>query len=164
MAGLPLRRRAGDGASVIAVADGDREQAKAVADELAAEMWSVRRATVRRRARSRRRRCGGRSRRTRHAGRAGRPRATTSAAVRPATAPCSWPNLLRQKATGFVVALYAPAAVAAAKAAGIGGTFDATVGGAWTGCTATRSVRGVVRSLHDGKWIGRARPVTAAGG
>jgi microcystin degradation protein MlrC len=63
-------------------------------------------------------------------------------------------ELLRQKATGFVVALYAPAAVAAAKAAGIGGAFEATVGGAVDRMHGEPvHVRGRVRSLHEGKWV-----------
>src|SRR5207249_7938996 len=37
-------------------------------------------------------------------------------------------ELLRQRATGFVVVLHAPEAVALAQSAGVGGTFEATVG------------------------------------
>ncbi len=63
-------------------------------------------------------------------------------------------ELLRQNATGFVVALYAPEAVAQAKASGIGGTFEAEVGGAVDRMHGDPvKVRGNVRMLHDGQWV-----------
>ncbi len=63
-------------------------------------------------------------------------------------------ELLRQKATGFVVALHAPDAVAAAKQAGIAGLFEAVVGGSVDQLHGEPiPIRGHVQSLHDGKWI-----------
>jgi microcystin degradation protein MlrC len=63
-------------------------------------------------------------------------------------------ELLRQKAKGFVVALYAPQAVVKARAIGVGGTFEAAVGGAVDRMHGDPvAVRGTVLSLHDGKWI-----------
>jgi microcystin degradation protein MlrC len=157
MAGFPYADVPNAGAAVIAVADGKMEQAKAVADKLAAEMWRVREQL-------------------------NVPCPEPAEAVKRAMASTRHPvvlvdlgdnigggsagdgtvllaELLRQKATGFVVALYAPAAVAAAKAVGIGGAFDATVGGAVDRMHGEPvHVRGRVRSLHEGKWIeGEAR-------
>ncbi len=63
-------------------------------------------------------------------------------------------ELLHQNAEGWLVILYDPEAVAAAKRAGIDGAFDMPIGGK------SRSthgkpvpVRGKVRSLHQGKFI-----------
>lgn len=62
-------------------------------------------------------------------------------------------ELLKQHAKGFVVVLYAPGAVARARAVGAGGTLEATVGGAVDKLHGYPvAVRGTVRSLHDGKW------------
>jgi microcystin degradation protein MlrC len=60
-------------------------------------------------------------------------------------------ELLRQHAQGWVVVLNDPGAVAFAKSAGIGGTFDRSVGGR-SPSSATKPVRvkGTVRSLHQG--------------
>jgi microcystin degradation protein MlrC len=63
-------------------------------------------------------------------------------------------ELLRQQAKGFAVVLHAPAAVAAAKAVGVGAKFEATVGGAVDKLHGDPvTVRGVVKSLHAGKWV-----------
>jgi microcystin degradation protein MlrC len=63
-------------------------------------------------------------------------------------------ELLSQQARGWVVVLYDPAAVRAAKSAGIGGVFAMEVGGR---CQGVRSspvrVEGKVRSLHTGRYI-----------
>jgi microcystin degradation protein MlrC len=152
MAGFPYADVPDMGASVVVVADGDRARAEAVANDLAGAMWAVR-------------------------DRLNLPSRRPDEAVRDALA-CRTPpallidlgdnigggsagdgtvllaELLKQHATGFVVPLYAPAAMAQAKDAGVGGTVEITVGGS-TGTLhgPTVRVRGVVRSLHDGKWL-----------
>jgi microcystin degradation protein MlrC len=157
MAGFPYADVPEMGPSVIAVTDGDKQLAKAVADELAAAMWDVREQLY-------------------------VPCPQPDEAVRRAAASTRTPvllvdlgdnvgggsagdgtvllaELLKQKVKGFVVALHAPDAVARAKAVGVGGILDVTVGGAvdrMHGDPVT--VRGAVRSLHDGKWVeGEAR-------
>ncbi len=152
MAGFPYADVPEMGASVIAVTDGDRTRAKAVADELASAMWAVREQL-------------------------NVISPQPEAAVRKALACTKFPallidlgdnigggsagdgtvllaELLKHHATGFVVPIYAPAAVAQAKDAGVGGTVEVRVGGS-TGPLhgPTLSVRGTVRSLHDGKWV-----------
>jgi microcystin degradation protein MlrC len=63
-------------------------------------------------------------------------------------------ELIRQKATGFIVALYAPEAVKQAKAAGVGAVVELTVGGATDKLHGDPvKVRGAIRLLHDGQWI-----------
>ena len=63
-------------------------------------------------------------------------------------------ELIRQKASGFVVALFAPEAVKQAKATGVGGLIELTVGGATDKLHGEPvKVRGTVRMLHDGQWI-----------
>jgi microcystin degradation protein MlrC len=63
-------------------------------------------------------------------------------------------ELLRRKATGWVVVLADPAAVAQAARAGVGGVFEGPVGGKTDHLHgASAVVRGRVRSLHDGKFI-----------
>ena len=63
-------------------------------------------------------------------------------------------ELIARKARGFVVVLHAPGAVTQAKAVGVGGVLEATVGGAADRMHgAPVAVRGTVRSLHDGKWM-----------
>lgn len=63
-------------------------------------------------------------------------------------------ELLRQKATGFIAALFAPDAVKQAKAIGVGGVMEATVGGAMDRMHGDPvKVRGTVRMIHDGQWI-----------
>ena len=63
-------------------------------------------------------------------------------------------ELLTQHATGWVVVLNDPAAVATAEALGIGGAFDLAVGGhALSSVTKPVRVKGTVRSLHQGRYI-----------
>lgn len=152
MAGFPYADVPEVGASVIVVADGDRSRAKAVADELADAMWAVREQL-------------------------NVLSPEPEEAVRRALA-CTTPpallidlgdnvgggsagdgtvllaELLKQHAKGFVVVIHAPAAVEQAKAVGIGGRLEVTVGGS-TGTLHGDPVRvrGTVRSLHDGKWV-----------
>jgi microcystin degradation protein MlrC len=152
MAGFPYADVPDMGASVIAVTDGDLAEAQNVAVELANAMWDVREHL-------------------------NVPCPQPEWAVRKAIE-CTKPpallidlgdnigggsagdgtvllaELLKQRAGGFVVVMYAPAAVEQAKAVGVGGTVDVTVGGS-TGPLhgAPVRVRGVVRSLHDGKWM-----------
>ena len=151
MAGFPYADVPEMGASVIVVADGNRTHAKAAADELANAMWSVREQL-------------------------NVPCPQPEAAVRTALTGTKSPallidlgdnigggsagdgtvllaELLKQRARGFVVVIHAPAAVEQAKTVGIGGTLEVTVGGA-TGKLHGEPVRvrGMVRSLHEGKW------------
>lgn len=144
MAGFPYADVPNAGASVIAVADGNCELAQEVARQLADQMWGMREllnvtcpnpgeAVARAIASGRRPvllidlgdNIGGGS--------------TGDSTVLLA-------ELILQQAKGFVVVLHEPTAVAAAMAAGIGGKFKAKVG------NEPIAVRGVVRSLHDGKW------------
>lgn len=152
MAGFPYADVPEMGPAVIAVTDGIAERAATVANELAAEMWAVREQLY-------------------------VPCPEPCEAVSQAIASTRPPvllidlgdnigggsagdgtvllaELLRQKATGFVVVLHAPAAVEAAHASGVGAKFEATVGGAVDRLLGDPlAIRGVVKSLHDGKWI-----------
>jgi microcystin degradation protein MlrC len=152
MAGFPYADVPEIGASVIAVADGDEKLAAAVADDLAAAMWDVREqlnvpcpepleAVIRAAASGHRPvllidlgdNIGG--------GSAGDGTVLLA-------------ELLRQRVKGFVVVLYAPAAVEAAKVAGIGGKLEAVVGGAVDRLHGKPvTVRGVVKSIHVGRWL-----------
>jgi microcystin degradation protein MlrC len=152
MAGFPYADVPEMGASVIAVADGNRSHAKAAADELANAMWTVREQL-------------------------NVVSPQPEEAVREALAGTKLPallidlgdnigggsagdgtvllaELLKQHATGFVVPIFAPGAVAQAKDVGVGGAVEVTVGGS-TGPLhgPPVTVRGTVRSLHDGKWV-----------
>lgn len=150
MAGFPYADVPEMGPSVIVVAD-ERARAKAVADELAAAMWAVREQlyvpcpepadAVRRAIASDRRpvllvdlgdNIGG--------GSAGDGTVILA-------------ELLKQRAKGFVAALYAPEAVRVAKAIGVGGVMDGPLGGSDGMHGPPVTVRGVVRSLHEGKWV-----------
>ncbi len=151
MAGFPYADVPEMGASVIAVVNDNRAEAKAVAEELAGAMWGVREQL-------------------------NVPCPQPEEAVRRALA-CNQPpallidlgdnigggsagdgtvllmELLKQHAHGFVVAIFAPEAVAAAKVAGIGHPLEVTVGGSsGTLHGPPVKIRGVVRELHDGKW------------
>lgn len=152
MAGFPYADVPEMGPSVISVSDGNPDLAAAAADELAAEMWAVREQLY-------------------------VPCPSPSEAVARAMASTRVPvllvdlgdnigggsagdgtvlleELLRRHATGFVVVLHAPGAVAAAAAVGTGGDLDATVGGAADRLHGEPvRVRGAVRSLHQGKWV-----------
>ncbi|HEX4607602.1 MAG TPA: M81 family metallopeptidase [Urbifossiella sp.] len=151
MAGFPYADVPEMGPGVIVVADGDRGKARAAAEELAGAMWNAReRLYV--------------------------PCPTPAEAVTRAVASRRPPvllvdlgdnigggsagdgtvllaELLRQRAKGFVVALYAPEAVRVAKAVGVGGVMDGPLGGTDGMHGAPVTVRGVVRSLHEGKWV-----------
>jgi len=152
MAGFPYADVPDMGASVIVVTNDNRAEAKNVAEELAGAMWNVREQL-------------------------NVPCPQAEEAVRRALA-CKKPpallidlgdnigggsagdgtvllaELLKQHARGFVVVIHAPAAVEQAKAVGVGGTLEVTVGGS-TGPLhgPPVRVRGLVRSLHDGKWV-----------
>ncbi|QDU18180.1 M81 family metallopeptidase [Urbifossiella limnaea] len=151
MAGFPYADVPEMGPSVIVVADGDRAKAKAVADELAAAMWNVREQL-------------------------NVPCPTPAEAVARAVASQQHPvllvdlgdnigggsagdgtvllaELMKQRAKGFIVALYAPEAVRVAKAVGVGGVLDGPLGGTDGMHGPPVTVRGVVRSLHEGKWV-----------
>jgi microcystin degradation protein MlrC len=151
MAGFPYADVPEMGPAVIVVADGNRDRAHAVADEFAERIWAVREQL--------------------HV-----PCPDPQEAVIRANASGHLPvllidlgdnigggsaadstillaELLRQKSKGFVVVIHAPAAVVAAKHAGIGGVFEGAVGGAVDKLHGDPvHVRGVVRALHDGKW------------
>ncbi len=63
-------------------------------------------------------------------------------------------EFLRQQAHGWVIALYDPAAVAAAESAGIDGALDVQVGGkSISTMSKPARVKGRVRSLHRGQFI-----------
>ncbi|MCI0702020.1 MAG: M81 family metallopeptidase [Planctomycetia bacterium] len=170
MAGFPYADVPDVGASVIVVSDGNREQARTIADELATEMWNVR-------------------------ARLNVPCPLPEEAVQRAIASTQSPpridlsddtgglvvqrtlallvdlgdnvgggsagdgtvllaELLKQKAKGFIVVLHSPAAVEAAKVVGISSTLETTVGGSVDKLHGEPvHVRGVVKSLHDGKWV-----------
>jgi microcystin degradation protein MlrC len=152
MAGFPYADVPDMGASVIAVTDADRGAAKNVAEELAGAMWAAREQL-------------------------NVPCPQPDEAVRRALACTKLPallidlgdnigggsagdgtvllgELLKQRARGFVVVVHAPGAVAQAKDTGVGGTVEVRVGGS-TGPLhgPTLGVRGLVRSIHDGKWV-----------
>ncbi len=63
-------------------------------------------------------------------------------------------ELIRQKATGWVVVIADPAAVQAASSSGVNGKFDMDVGGKTDSAHGSPvRIRGRVRSLHDGEFI-----------
>jgi microcystin degradation protein MlrC len=63
-------------------------------------------------------------------------------------------ELLRQKAEGWVVVVYDPAAVACAQSIGIGSAWNRAVGGSSaSSVTKPVSVKGTVRSLHLGRFV-----------
>ena len=63
-------------------------------------------------------------------------------------------ELLRQKAEGWVMAIYDPEAVRKAASAGVGQTFEFPVGGKTDGMHGEPvMVRGRVKGLHDGRFI-----------
>jgi microcystin degradation protein MlrC len=152
MAGFPYADVLDMGPSVIAVANGDRSQAEKVAAELAQALWDVRQEL----------------------------NITCPApadAVRMAVQAEVWPvvlvdvgdnvgggsagdgtallaELLRQNASGAVLTLYSPDGVQAATQVGIGGVLDNCLGGAVDRHHGDPvAIRGVVHSLHDGKWV-----------
>ena len=140
------------GPSVIAVADGDRATARAVAEELADRMWAVRKELF-------------------------VPCASSSEAVRQAIAADRGPvvlvdlgdnvgggsaadgtvllgELLAQHASGAIVVIHAPAAVTECHRLGVRGQFDGPIGGAVDRRHGDPiRVTGVVQSLHAGPWV-----------
>ena len=63
-------------------------------------------------------------------------------------------ELLRQNARGWALVLYDPAAVEAAKSAGIDGSFEMAVGGRAEDTNSKPvPVQGIVRSLHHGRYV-----------
>jgi microcystin degradation protein MlrC len=63
-------------------------------------------------------------------------------------------EFLKQKAEGWVIVLYDPEAVAAAKKAGVDGDFDLAVGGKSDSAHGQPvPIRGKVRSIHAGRYI-----------
>lgn len=140
------------GCSVVVAVDGDRERAQCEAKRLAAMMWERHELT-----------------------RLNLPNA--EAAVRAAMQSERFPvslfdvgdnvgggspgdettllhEFIRQQAHGWVIALYDPEAVVAAKSAGIDGAFDMEVGGkSISSASKPARVRGKVRSLHQGHFI-----------
>jgi microcystin degradation protein MlrC len=140
------------GASVIAVADGDRVLAERTAKSIADRMWAVREelnvecpqpSEAVSRARTSTRtpvvlvdlgdNIGG--------GSAGDGTVLLA-------------ELLAQKVKGFVVVVHAPEAVAKAEKIGIGGVLDTAIGGGSDRMHGDPvSIRGSIRSLHDGKWV-----------
>jgi microcystin degradation protein MlrC len=140
------------GPSVIAVADGDRDLARAVAEELADQMWAVREGLY-------------------------VPCASPEEAVRRAIASERGPvvlvdlgdnigggsagdgtvllvEIIRQKAAGAVVPLFAPDVVRECQRLGIGGRFAGRVGGMVDRMHGDPvHVSGTIVGLHDGKWI-----------
>jgi microcystin degradation protein MlrC len=152
MAGFPYADVPDMGPAVIAVHDGDREAASAVAEEIAEAMWRVRyELDVH---------CP-----------------NPAEAVRTAIESEEIPvllidlgdntgggsagdgtvllaELLKQEASGAIVVLYAPQAVTECQRLGVGGRFAGKVGGALDRLHGEPvTVSGVVRSLHDGKWV-----------
>jgi microcystin degradation protein MlrC len=152
MSGFPYTDVPEMGPAVIAVTDGDRALAQAIADDLGKRMWEIREGLEVK--------C-----------------LTPEEAVRSATAAEDHPvvlvdigdnigggspgdgtvllhELLRQKAREAVVVIYDPEAAIAAGRTGQGGRFHQLVGGKVDRRHgAPVEVSGVVRSLHDGKWI-----------
>jgi microcystin degradation protein MlrC len=152
MAGFPYADVPDAGASVIAVADCDRATARHMAEALAAEMWRVReQLNVE---------CPQPEEAVRRAIASEHPPVLLvdlgdnvgGGSAGDGTVLLA--ELLRQEAKGFVVVLYAPEAVRRAEAAGVGGAFEGPVGGAVDRLHGEAvSVRGTVRSLHDGRWV-----------
>ena len=155
MAGFPYADVPDMGPSVIAVADGDREQAEAVADELGDGDVGRPRAAERPLPRAARGRAHGRIASTRtpvllvdlgdNIGGGSAGDGTVLLA-----------ELLQQTGDGVRRGAATPRRRSQlAKAVGVGGTFEATGRrrGA-TGCTANRCASAAwCRSLHDGKWV-----------
>lgn len=151
MAGFPYADVPDIGASVIVVADGDRGLARSVADDLAAAVWAVReQLNVP---------CPGPVEAVVRANASGHTPVLLvdigdnvgGGSAGDGTVLLA--ELLRQQSKGFIVVLHAPQAVTAAKSAGIGATIDLAVGGAVDHMHGDPvRIRGVVKSLHLGKW------------
>jgi len=152
MAGFPYADVPDMGPAVIAVTDSAADLAAAIADELAGAMWA---------------------RREELFVPCPEPREAVTRAIASTRTPVLLidlgdnigggsagdgtvllSELLAQKTRGVVAVLFAPAAVESARAAGVGGALEAEVGGA-TDCLhgVPVRIRGVVKSLHEGKWV-----------
>lgn len=140
------------GPSVIAVADGDRSLARAVADELAEQMWQVRHELY-------------------------VPCVDAKQAVRQAMHSPQGPivlvdlgdnigggsagdgtvllqEMIRQQAQRAIVVMFAPDAVRECQRIGVGGRFVGQIGGAVDRLHGDPvAIEGTVRSLHGGTWI-----------
>jgi microcystin degradation protein MlrC len=152
MAGFPYADVPDMGPAVIAVADGDRTQAQEVANELSDCLWDVRDELIVR--------CAG-------------PEEAIKRAIVSDRKPVVLVDLgdnigggssgdgtilleaiLKQRAEQTVVVLYDPEAAALARKLGPGASFQHAVGGKLDGLHgAPVLLRGVVRSLHEGKWV-----------
>ncbi|MCX8138774.1 MAG: M81 family metallopeptidase [Gemmataceae bacterium] len=152
VAGFPYADVPAMGASVVVVAQGDQRPAAAeAAEELAASLWSRRHQLQ-------------------------VPAYTIPEAVqRGCTAPSTpvllidlgdnigggtagdgtrlLEELLRQKVQGFLAVLWAPEAVAMARQRGVGASLTVTVGGTDPRQGSPLTLHGIVRALHDGRWI-----------
>jgi microcystin degradation protein MlrC len=152
MAGFPYADVPDMGPAVIAVHDGDRAAAQAVAEELAEAMWGVRHELY-------------------------VPCPSPNEALDLALASERTPvllidlgdnigggsagdgtvlleEILHRRASGAIVVLYAPEAVRAAANVGVGGFFTGVVGGRLDRKHGDPvRVSGLVKSLHDGKWV-----------
>jgi microcystin degradation protein MlrC len=152
MAGFPYADVPDMGPAVIAVHDGDRAAAHAVAEELADAMWNVRHELYVP--------CPS-------------PREALDLALASERTPVLLIDLgdnigggsagdgtvlleeiLHRRASGAIVVLYAPEAVRAAANVGVGGFFTGVVGGRLDRKHGDPvRVSGLVKSLHDGKWV-----------
>lgn len=152
MAGFPYADVPVMGPAVIAVHDGDRATAQAVAEELAEKMWEVRHEL-------------------------NVPCPSPAEAVSLGLASNRTPvllidlgdnigggsagdgtvllaEILKQKVANTITVLYAPNAVQAAKNLGVGKYFTGMVGGALDKLHGPPvRVSGIIQSIHDGKWI-----------
>ncbi len=152
MAGFPYADVPVMGPAVIAVHNGDRATAQAIAEELAEKMWEVRHEL-------------------------NVPCPSPAEAVSLALASEQTPvllidlgdnigggsagdgtvllaEILRQKAANTITVLYAPAAVKAAKSLGVGRYFTGMVGGALDKLHGPPiRVGGMIQSIHEGKWV-----------
>jgi len=152
MAGFPYADVPWMGPSVIALADGDAALAKQVAEQVAAEMWNVReRLYVA---------CPEPAEAVQRAITADKTPVVlvdigdNVGGGSAADGTVLLAELIKQKAKGFVVVLYAPEAVEAAKKEGLGGTLEVTVGGKVDRLHGDPvTVKGSVRALNDGKWL-----------
>ena len=152
MAGFPYADVPDTGPAVMAVCDGDRAAAQAVAEELAEMMWEVRHELNVP--------CPS-------------PEEAVSLALRADHMPVLLIDLgdnigggsagdgtvllaeiLRQKVAHTLTILYAPGAVKAAKSLGVGKYFTGMVGGALDKLHGPPvRVGGIIQSIHDGKWV-----------
>ncbi len=152
MAGFPYADVPDMGPAVMAVHDGDRAAAQAVAEELADKMWQVRHDLY-------------------------VPCPTPGEAIDLALAADRTPvllidlgdnigggsagdgtvllaEILKRKASGAIVVLYAPDAVKAATSLGVGKFFTGIVGGALDNLHGDKlRVGGLIKSIHDGQWV-----------